>query len=663
MTEITNTGSSGKARSQPDTYDRFEELVNLLPQAVIEIQLDGTILFSNWHSRKLLGYGIDQELSGQENAFDHVHPSDHEVIKKRIVNMLAGEKVRPPEITAVRKDGATFPAIVYANLIMTDGKPSGARVVIADITEKKEVEEAYKTLVDHSLQALIIVQDGRPVFVNDYFVHGSGFTREEILSFGRGDLWKMVHPEDREALIKVYHDLPEGRCRQASRIEYRVFVKGRNGPELRWVINFGARIDYGGRPAVQTALVDITEKKLAEIALKESEQRYRDLAELLPQGIFETDSEGILTYANRSTLDMFRLTPDDIRKGFTIADTVAVNERQRAEKTFARVLSGEKLRSGEYSCVRKDGSVFPALVMSNVIMKGGAFMGIRGVVADITVQKKMTAQLEESEARYRTLFNSTGTAMMLIEEDMTISLANEEFSRVSGYAREWELKFPALVYEEDRIFMMEYHQKRRIDVKSVPKSYEFRFVRCDGDVRNAYLTIAMIPGTKRSVASVVDITVIKQIQRELQEKSMNLEDANAALRVLLKQREGDRTELERNVLANLNEVMFPLLDSLKAQTLTPSQANILSVVEEKMKEVTSPFLRSISSKYAKLTPREIEILVFVKDGRSTKDIARILHTSPRTIDYQRNSIRKKLGISNSKVNLRTFIMTHQDPLT
>ncbi|MBN2687687.1 MAG: PAS domain S-box protein, partial [Deltaproteobacteria bacterium] len=297
---IRKSGETVPSSKSPSVkYGRFEELVNLLPQAVIEINFDGTVLFANWHSRKLLGYSIDEDLLGEKNVFDHVHHFDREVIIKRIGKILAGEKARPPEITAIRTDGTTFPAIVYANLIMTGGKPSGLRVVIADITEKKEVEEAYKILVDQSLQGLIIVQDERPVFVNDYFVRESGFTREELLSLGSGDLWKMVHPEDRDALIKVHHDLLEGRIQRASRIEYRVFIKGPDGPELRWVIDFGARIDYGGRPALQTALVDITEKKLAEIALKESEQRYRDLAELLPQGIFETDMEGVLTYVNR----------------------------------------------------------------------------------------------------------------------------------------------------------------------------------------------------------------------------------------------------------------------------------------------------------------------------------------------------------------------------
>jgi DNA-binding CsgD family transcriptional regulator len=90
--------------------------------------------------------------------------------------------------------------------------------------------------------------------------------------------------------------------------------------------------------------------------------------------------------------------------------------------------------------------------------------------------------------------------------------------------------------------------------------------------------------------------------------------------------------------------------------------NILAVIEENLKEIMSPFLKNISYNYARLTPREIEILLLVKEGRSTKEISRIIHTSERTIDFQRNSIRKKLGISNSKVNLRTFIMNKEGSL-
>ncbi len=662
MTDANDIETKGTFQTPKASYDRFEELIHLLPQAVIEIKLDGTLLFANWHCRKLYGYGSDEVIPSTKNIFEHVAPTDHEVIINRIAKIVAGEKARPPEITAIRKDGTTFPIIVYANCIMTNGIPSGVRVVIADITEKKEIEEAYKALVDHSLQGLIIIQDERPVFVNDYCVRVSGLTRENLLSLPSGAMWQMIHPEEREELVKTHRDLLYGKIERAPVLEYRVFIKGPDGSEFRWVADYGARIEYGGLPAVQTTLVDITKRKFTEIALKESEKKYRDLAELLPQGVFETDRQGRITYANQSVLEMFGITLEDIREGYTITDAVIPEERNRAAGSLKRILSGKKGVQGEYACIRKDGSVFPTLILANAIVRDGDYGGIRGVVANINVQKEMMNRLEESEARYRTLFNSTGTSTVLIEEDMTISLANEEFYRFSGYPPSIGLKFPTLIYHEDMALMMDYHKKRRIDAQSVPRSYEFRHVRFDGEVRNAFLTIGMIPGTKRSVASVVDITDLKRIEEELHTKSSNLEDANAALRALLKHRDEDKVDLEKNIMANIQEVVFPFLYKLKAQKLNPSQMYILSVIEQNLREVTSPFLRSVSSRYSKLTPREIEILVLIKEGHSTKEISRILNTSERTIDFQRNDIRKKLGISQTKTNLRSFIMTQNDLL-
>lgn len=642
--------------------DRFMELINLLPQAVIEIQLDGTLLFANWHSRKLFGYSLNDDVVGKVNVFQHVIVEDRERIADSIGKMAAGKKERPPEITAVRKDGSTFPALVYANLIITSGIPVGVRVIVADISDKKEVEEAYKALVDHSLQGLVIVQDGRFVFVNDFFVRNSGFKREELLALPIDDMWQMIHPEDRELVMNMHKSLLTGAMTKAPVIEYRVFVKGRDGLEMRWVSDYGTRIEYRGRPAVQTAFVDVTERKLSEITIIESEKRYRDLAELLPQGVFEADVKGRIIYVNRSVLDMFGIESGDFGQDTMIADTLVLKDRDRAERGVKRVLAGEKVMAGEYTCVRKDGTTFPAMILANAIIKNEKPNGIRGVIVDITVRKEMNRKLEESEARYRTLFNSTGTATVLSDEDMKIVLANQNFYRISGYPPDTELKITDLVHPDDLDFMVDCHRRRRIDPGSVPRSYEFRFKRADGSVRNAFLTVGMIPGTKRSVASIIDITELKQAQEELRKKTFSLEEANSALRVLLKQRDEDKAELEKNILTNLKEVVLPFLDKLKVQNLNASQLNILAVIEENLKEIMSPFLKNISYNYARLTPREIEILLLVKEGRSTKEISRIIHTSERTIDFQRNSIRKKLGISNSKVNLRTFIMNKEGSL-
>ncbi len=652
---------TAKSLEMPEArYNRFEELVNLLPQAVLEVRFDGIIFFANWHCKKLFGYNIDEEITGSKNVLEHIHPSDHEVIIKRMAKLFSGGNARPPEITAVRKDGTTFPAIVYANLIMSEGEPWGVRVVIADITEKKEVEEAYKALVDHSLQALIIIQDERPVFVNDYLVNESGLTREELLLLPSEAMWQMIHPEDREAVMKMHHNLLSGRLQRAPLMEYRVFISGKDGPELKWVSDYGARIEYRGRPAVQTAFVDITERKISEIALRESEKKYRDLAELLPQGIFEADGEGRITYANRSALDMYGVTPGYLCKGFTIADIVMPEERDRIVNMLECLLSGKKVGSEEYACIRKDGSVFPTLIVANAVVKDDVCIGIRGVVADITLQKEMVTRLEESEGRYRALFNSTGTATILIEADMTISFANEEFYRFSGYQRETKQKFHSLVHPEDRRMVMNYHRNRRRDAGYAPGSYEFRYIRSDGDTGSAFATVGMIPGTTKSVASIVDITNLKHIQEELRIKSINLEEANTALRVILRHKEEDEAEMERNVMTNLQEGVFPFLDKLKSHILDQPQMQILTLMENNLKKVMSPFLKSVAAKYPKLTPREIEILIFIKEGHSTKDVALMLNTSSRTIDFHRNSIRKKLGIANNKINLRTFVLSHQD---
>ncbi|MEM3440027.1 MAG: PAS domain S-box protein [Candidatus Bathyarchaeia archaeon] len=113
---------------------------------------------------------------------------------------------------------------------------------------------------------------------------------------------------------------------------------------------------------------------------------------------------------------------------------------------------------------------------------------------------------------YRTIFETTGTAMIIIEEDTTISMVNSEFTRLWGYAKE-EVEgksWTEFIAKEDLERMLEYHQRRRIDPESVPRSYEFRGIDKNGNVRDVRITISMIPGTKKSIASLLDITDLKK---------------------------------------------------------------------------------------------------------------------------------------------------------
>ncbi|MCZ7403039.1 MAG: PAS domain S-box protein [Candidatus Methanoperedens sp.] len=137
---------------------------------------------------------------------------------------------------------------------------------------------------------------------------------------------------------------------------------------------------------------------------------------------------------------------------------------------------------------------------------------------EIEKHKKSEDALAESEQMYRAIFENTGTATLILEEDTTISMANSIFERLSGYSKEeveGKKSWTEFVGKEDLETMKKYHQIRRTDPKKAPQQYEFSFVDKNGDVRFALISIVMIPGSNKSVASIIDITERKRAEQEL----------------------------------------------------------------------------------------------------------------------------------------------------
>ena len=172
------------------------------------------------------------------------------------------------------------------------------------------------------------------------------------------------------------------------------------------------------------------------------------------------------------------------------------------------------------------------------------------------------------------------------------------------------------------------------------------------------------PHPLRVVVSHENVTPIKLVEETLRErefelelKKKNLEEANTALRVLLKRREEDKGELEEKVLANVKELVNPYVDRLKNTSLDSQQRAHLELIESNLNDIISPFLHQLSSKYLNLTPREIEVATLVKEGKATKDIAEILNLSLNAVDFHRKNIRQKLGLKSKKANLRTHLLS------
>jgi signal transduction protein with GAF and PtsI domain/DNA-binding CsgD family transcriptional regulator len=150
---------------------------------------------------------------------------------------------------------------------------------------------------------------------------------------------------------------------------------------------------------------------------------------------------------------------------------------------------------------------------------------------------------------------------------------------------------------------------------------------------------------------------LKRREKELELKTKNLGDVNSALKVLLKQRDEDKAEIEEKVISNVKELVLPYLEKLKRGKLNALQNSYISVLESNLNEIIAPFVHKLSSRYFNLTPKEIQVADLIKKGKTTKEIADLLNSSTRVIDFHRNNLRKKFGLINKKANLRSHLLT------
>jgi len=172
------------------------------------------------------------------------------------------------------------------------------------------------------------------------------------------------------------------------------------------------------------------------------------------------------------------------------------------------------------------------------------------------------------------------------------------------------------------------------------------------------------PGPIRVVISHEEITALKlteealrQSQEELIEQKQSLEEANIAMKVLLKQREADKLELEKKVLTNVKDLVLPYVDKLKNTRLKGKDRTLVEIIDTHLQDIISPLLQRFSNAKILLTPQEMQIAALVKDGKTSKEIADVLNVSETTVNFHRKNLRVKFGLRNKRTNLRSYLMS------
>jgi PAS domain S-box-containing protein len=470
---------------------RFRDMVNLLPQSVWESDAEGHITFLNRQGILSFGYGLGEVKEPFNVALAYV-PEDRDRMKENIQRILNGEKLGGIEYTAVRKDGSTFPVIVYAAPIIKENKTVGLRGVTIDITERKQADELYTTLANSSPLSFYIGQDDKFIYVNPAFQETSGYTKDELL--GR-NLSIIVHPDDVESVRQNVVQMLKGKRLQP--YEFRFITKS---GETGWALEKVASITYQGRPAVLGVCIDITERKQAE-------ELYTTLVNSSPIGIFIIQ-DGKYVFTNSTLKKTTGYTEEELLAMSPAAlvnpeDVASIREKQ------VQMLQGKTFLPYEVRFTTKSGETGWALERVASITYQGKRATL-GISLNITEHK-------QAEQLYQTLANSSPTGVYIVQDGKFV-FTNPAFRRSMGYTEDELVGMnPAsLIHPEDR------ESVRQNAVKMLKgerlQSYEFRLFTKSGETRWALERVTSITyqGRRASLGNFTDITVWKQTQERIE---------------------------------------------------------------------------------------------------------------------------------------------------
>ena len=263
---------------------------------------------------------------------------------------------------------------------------------------------------------------------------------------------------------------------------------------------------------------DITERNRMYKELQQSQQIMRLVLDTIPVGVFWKDKDSKYLGCNRQFAIYAGIGSGEEIIGKDDHDMPWVEHSELYIKNDRKVLeSGMPIYNFEHLERKSDGNTaFLSTSKVPLYDADGKINGLLGTYDNITVRKQAEEAIRKSEERYRTIFESTATANIIIAEDSTILLANSDFADLAGYSKqelEGKFSWTGFVEKDDLEKMKSYHMMRRLDPGSAPSSYEFRFINRKGEVRNLFMSVALIPETKESVASMIDITDWKRSEQ------------------------------------------------------------------------------------------------------------------------------------------------------
>jgi PAS domain S-box-containing protein len=401
------------------------------------------------------------------------------------------------------------------------------------LSEQKKVEEAYheseskyQCLFESANDAIFLMDKDVFIDCNPKTLEIFGCSRAQIIGHPPFEFSPDRQPDGRNSMAKAEEYIKKAYNGKPQLFEWK--HRRYDGTLFDAEVSLNS-FQSSGHNMIQAIVRNITDRKLIEKTMHESHEELNITLKSIGDAVIVADIDGLVTYLNpvAETLtgwNFIKAKGQPLQKVFKIISALT---RNHVENPFSTVIKTGKVvgLANHTILISRDGTEYQIADSAAPLLDyEGKIRGAVLVFRDVTEAYIKEEKLRASEQLYRTIFESTGTAAIIIEEDTTIGLANNEWINLSGYSHEeleGKMSWTQFIVEEDLDRMKDYHHKRRVSTDAAPGRYEFRFVRKNGEIRDMINSVAMIPGTKKSIASMMDITDRRQAEKALIESEEN----------------------------------------------------------------------------------------------------------------------------------------------
>ncbi|GEM_PF-849626 len=417
---------------------RYREIVENLNDAVFNLDGQGRFTYVSPAITRISRYAVDEIIG--HSFLEFVHPDDMEGLLKSLEATLAG-RGEPFEFRVLDRDGTVRHVRTSSRTLFREGDLAGITGLMTDITDRRQAEEEaqrFKAIADNANYGVAIAEiSGKLTYVNDYFADAHGYTPAELEG---KDLSVFHSAEQLPRVLDLTHQMSGGKDLNA----VEVWHTRRDGEAFPMLMNLVVVRDNTGNPCfLATTAVDIMDRKRWEEALRESEERYRDLFENASDLIQSVDPEGRFVYVNRAWLETLGYTPEELAD-LNYLDIIHPDSMSHCAEMFERVMAGESLAGIEAKFVAKDGMEIVVEGSASCRFEEGKPVSTRGIFRNITERKKAEEELELYRGHLEELVEERTLALMKANERLQEEIA--ERIRVGEELEEKNIELDAFAH-------------------------------------------------------------------------------------------------------------------------------------------------------------------------------------------------------------------------